>query len=524
MSWKLSRHAFTRFWDVHAWAGVVTSLVLYVMFFLGSVVLFYRPLTIWEEPILQAPAPTGHSLQAALELAKPLPEEFYFYLPYEGNGLPKIGYYLPGTSEWYMWWLDVERGATVPQRELAAAYVYDLHYLWNNATGFWLQYGGGVLVFGFLLTLVTGVLIHLQNLVPQLHRFRPERGRRTLWSDLHKVAGVMGLPFQLVYALTGALLVLSPLLFQLSVGPLFKGDEQRAADTAGALVEDPPPREYGGQAPALPLDVLVERAVAAEPRLVVESFIYRGHGREHGSVDVRGHIEGATFGDATVTLTAATGAVELIETPDAERSVATLARWIHGLHTVHYGGLEVRLMLWLLAVAGCITILTGNWIWLERRRAQQPSRINGLLARLTAGVGAGAVLALGVLFLASRLMPLEWPGRLAAEEIVLASSFIACLVHALAAQSSAAVWWRLLGLAGVVFLAVPLAATLRSPAGLFGMGPRLPVVVGVDVGLLVASALLFSLAAGIRRALRGPQRAPHPAPPAAHPLPTRVDA
>lgn len=508
MSWKLSRHAFTRFWDVHAWAGVVTSLVLYVMFLLGSVVLFYRPLTIWEEPILQSPAPTGHALQATLALAEPLPEEFYLYLPYEGHGLPKVGYYLPGTSQWHMWWLDVERGRQVPERELAAAYVYDLHYLWNNATGFWLQYGGGVLVFGFLLTLVTGVLVHLQNLVPQLHRFRPERGRRTLWSDLHKVAGVMGLPFQLVYALTGALLVLSPLLFQLSIGPLFQGDEQRAADAAGALIEDPPPREYGGHARALPLDELVARAAAAEPRLIIESFIYRGYGREHGSVDVRGQIDGATFGDATVTLTAATGAVELVQTPDAERSVATLARWIHGLHTVHYGGLEVRLLLWLLAIAGCVTILSGNWIWLERRRVKQPSSVNGLLARLTAGVGGGSVLALGSLFLASRMLPLEWPRRLAAEEIVLASSFIACLLYAFAARSSAAIWWRLLGLAALVFLATPLAATLRSPAGLFGAGPRLATVVGVDIGLLVASALLLTLAASIRRVQRGADSAP----------------
>lgn len=33
---KLSGHAFRRYWDVHAWSGVLTSLVVYVMFLLGS--------------------------------------------------------------------------------------------------------------------------------------------------------------------------------------------------------------------------------------------------------------------------------------------------------------------------------------------------------------------------------------------------------------------------------------------------------------------------------------------------------
>jgi uncharacterized iron-regulated membrane protein len=226
---RLSRHAFTRFWSAHAWAGVITALLVYVMFFLGGVVLFYHQLTVWEEPLLQRPPVELPSLEAALRVAQPESEEFYLYLPGEERAMTKVGYYLPDTTVWRMWWLDVDRGQRIPEREKAAAFVYDLHYLWHDVTGFWLQYGAGVLVFGFLLALVTGARIQLGRFRRQLFQLRPERERRVVWSDLHKVAGVFGLPFQLVYALTGSMMVLSPLLFELSIGPVSAASASAAA-------------------------------------------------------------------------------------------------------------------------------------------------------------------------------------------------------------------------------------------------------------------------------------------------------
>lgn len=498
----LSRHAFTRFWHVHAWAGVLTSLIVYVMFLLGSLVLFYKPLTIWEEPLVQRRPVELNSLQSLLELAGPLPDEFWLYLPQSDRALPKVGYYLPNSTAWRMWWLDIEHGQVIPQRELAAAYLYDLHYLWHDVTGYWLQYGAGVLVFGMLLAIVTGVLIQLRNATRQLNQFRPDRTTRVLFSDLHKVLGVFGLPFQFVYALTGAMMVLSPLLFELSIGPVFGGDSTRAADTAGALVEEPPPRDYGPPRRGLSLDALWMRARAAEPRLMVESVVFRGYLQEQGTVDIRGEVEGQPFGDGLVRLRARDGHVELVETPDNERAVGTVARWIHGLHTVHYGGLQVRLLLALLGFAGCVTILTGNWIWLERRAARGLRRGDVLLARLTAGVGAGAIVAVCALFLASRLMPMDWLPRLKVEERLLAVTFLGCIGWALAEREPLEAWWRQLLLAASMLAVTPLAARSASQAGLFGAGPKLEPVVGVEIGMYVLASVLLATALWLRKIAR----------------------
>ena len=496
---RLSRHAFTRFWLAHAWAGVLTALLVYVMFFLGSVVLFYRPLTIWEEPLVQRPPAELGSFDGLLKIAAPESEEFYLYLSNASRPLPKVGYYLPGTTLWRMWWLDVESGERIPEREKAAAFIYDLHYLWHDLTGFWLQYGAGVLVFGFLLALVTGGLIQWGRFRRQLYRFRPERERRVLWSDLHKVAGVFGLPFQLAYALTGSMMVLSPLLFELSIRPVFGGDLARAAATAGALVEDAPELDLGPARAPLPLDELVARARAAEPRLSVESVVYHGYGHAGATVDVRGPIAGQPFGDGMVHVMAATGHVEGVETPDRESRVGTLARWIHGIHTVEYGGPLVRWLLFVLALGGCVTLLTGNWIWLERRAAAGHSRGDVLLARLTAGVGVGCFAALGALLLSSRLLSLALPNRILLEELAMAGTFALSLLAAWRTRWTAALWWRGLAFAGALLALVPVAALGHSSAGLFGAGPSHPDVLAVDTALLVAGLVLLASAAALRR-------------------------
>ena len=71
MASKLSRHAFTRFWDLHAWSGVIAGLVLYIMFVTGGITLFHAQLETWEEPFAQRSSSGRKGLQAALNRAIP---------------------------------------------------------------------------------------------------------------------------------------------------------------------------------------------------------------------------------------------------------------------------------------------------------------------------------------------------------------------------------------------------------------------------------------------------------------------
>ncbi|WP_437656495.1 PepSY-associated TM helix domain-containing protein [Sorangium sp. So ce1182] len=509
MAKKLSRHAFTTFWDVHAWAGVIGGLLLYVMFLAGGITLFRRQLAVWEEPLTQQRSSVEQvGLQATLDqglsAAPATPEQLWLDLPADGLGAARILYYAQG--EGVSLWIHE---GLVREREALSNFLYELHYLSHRATGLWPFYLAGLLCVALLLALATGVLIHLKDIVSQFHRFRPDVKRRVLWSDMHKVLGVMGLPFQVMYAYTGAFFVFLGVLVQAFTGPVFGGDAARADRVAwgASYVEEP---ASGAPARGLTLDELTARARAAVPRFVPESYRVRHHGLDSGTVDVRGSVDGAPFGRGIVRLRATDGAILSVDAPGAEGARSGVIRWMYGLHLAEFGGVTLRFLFFVLAGATCGTILTGNWIWLARREARRESLGNRLLARLTAGIGAGMLVAIAALFLASRAFPLDWAGRATAEELTFVAALGLCVAWALAARDGGSLWWRQLGLAGLLLLPVPALAARWSGAGIFGAGPKLAAVVAVDVALLLAAAALCASAWALRRAASR-HAAPEPA-------------
>ncbi|WP_437633787.1 PepSY-associated TM helix domain-containing protein [Sorangium sp. So ce854] len=499
MAKKLSRHAFTTFWDVHAWTGVIGGLLLHVMFLSGGITLFRRQLAVWEEPLTQERSSieqTGlqATLDRALAAAGTTPEQIWLDLPEGGLGAARIQYFAQGEA--VSSWVHEE---IVPERERLSEFLYELHYLWHRATGDWLFYLGGLLCVALLLALATGVLIHLKDIVRQFHQFRPDRKRRVLWSDMHKVLGVMGLPFQVLYAYTGAFFVFLGVLVPVFTGPVFGGDAARADLAAwGASFADEPAR--GAPARGLTLDELTARARAAEPRLVPERLRIRHHGLDSGTVELRGAIEGVPFARGVVRLRATDGAVLSLDAPGAEGARSGAFRWIYGLHYADFGGVTLRILFFVLALATCATILTGNLIWLARREARRESLGNRLLARVTVGFGAGTIAAIAALFLASRVFPLDWGARAAAEDLTFVVVLGLCVAWALAARDGGRLWWQQLGLAGLLLLPVPALAARWSGAGLFGAGQKLGAVVAVDVALLVTAAALCASAWALRRA------------------------
>jgi uncharacterized iron-regulated membrane protein len=506
---KLSAHAFSRFWDVHAWSGVLGGLVLYVMFITGAITLFHEELEIWQEPMAQqAPAVGTHQAQFERALANlpSRPASVWFYP--KAHGAAELGYTDPKTDTWHKLSIDGPTGELVPERERLADFLYGLHFLWHEATGDWLYRCSGFLAVLLLLAIATGVLIHLKDFVRQFHQFRPGKSRRVLWSDLHKVLGVMGLPFQILYAYTGALIVLAPLLLGAFVRPVFGGDEKRAEVALWGM----PGFESGKAGPSaqvLALDELAERARRAAPRLVPDSYRVLHPGRENGLVDVQGTIRGTTpepYG--AVRLRLQDGRVIAIDSPATETAMLATWRWVRGLHYAYFGGITLRFLFFALALATAGTLLTGNWIWLARREARRRSAGNRLLARLTAGVGAGTLVATAALFLVSRVLPFDFAGRGPTEEMLFLVVFTGCIAWGFASPTERAVWWQQLGAAGLLLLPVPLLATRWSTAGLFGSGARIPAVVGVDIALLGVAFALFAVALALRRAATRPAESP----------------
>lgn len=164
---------------------------------------------------------------------------------------------------------------------------------------------------------------------------------------------------------------------------------------------------------------------------------------------------------------------------------------VYGIHFATYGGLGLKLLYFLLGIGGWLTILSGNWIWLERRAARRASRGNVILGRLTLGVGGGIIVAAAAILWINRLAAptVERPGL---EIWGFFGTWALVSVVALAVPHHRRSWAVLLGIADAGIAMVPILSVLFSPAHL-GNGGGLPGwrAAGVDIGAAAIGILLL---------------------------------
>ncbi|MEM9673917.1 MAG: PepSY-associated TM helix domain-containing protein, partial [Bacteroidota bacterium] len=121
--------------------------------------------------------------------------------------------------------------------------IYYLHYF-RQIPVIGLYLSGFVGLF-FLFAIITGLLIHWRNLLTKFYAFVKEGKWKVIWTNAHTVLGVIGLPFQLIYAITGAFFGLLSLILLPTVFLLYEGDTEKVFNkinpSAALTVEEDAP-------------------------------------------------------------------------------------------------------------------------------------------------------------------------------------------------------------------------------------------------------------------------------------------
>jgi len=138
----------------------------------------------------------------------------------------------------------------------------------------------------------------------------------------------------------------------------------------------------------------------------------------------------------------------------------TIASGFYGLHIGHFAGPILRWLYFICGLASTAMIGTGLVIWLGKRQLKHAK--SGVLPFelrvvevLNIASMAGLVVAVAVFFLANRLLPAELAGRADQEVNAFFIAWALSVVHALLRKGRTA-WVEQLGLAAVLFIAVPL--------------------------------------------------------------------
>ncbi|MET0403875.1 MAG: PepSY domain-containing protein [Cystobacter sp.] len=501
---KLTPRTFRIQWDSHAWSGVLASLFLFVIFFCGVFSLFREDIEVWQEPAFHTSPPgetppSFDALLASLEKELPLPRGTNLgLLTHEETRLVTAYVFTPEGSK--VFWVDPARGTVLPEHSRLSGELFWMHFFYRVPWGMELS---GLAAIALLVALVSGLVIHLKDLRTQWWRFRPDAKSRFSASDAHKVLGVFGLPFTAMMGWTGAVLCLVALVGQGLTAGVYKGDPARVTALRGHA--QPVRVEAHRDAPMLPLDALVARARGAVPGAQGVPRYVELHLRGDASAWVGVFFQLSPLGADHFAFVDAVKGDALATSVDYRTPSFTFERVLFDLHYAHFGGLLLKVLYALLALAGCAVLLTGNLIWLERRDEPRARRGNRLLERLTVGVSAGLVLAVAVYFAANRVLPeglarradWEFGVFLGAWALVTGLS----LLPRLTPRRLGAGWSAL---AAALYAGVVVADAVLQPANLFtALARGMPSVFLTEVLLMALAAGCAALAWGLR-APRGP--------------------
>jgi uncharacterized iron-regulated membrane protein len=508
--------------ELHTWAGVLLSALLFAIFWTGSLSVFDKEIDRWMMPStrlhwddsMQRPS-LDRDIRPLLEQRAADAPVWTIILPLERTPFLTLTY---GSEESRKSSRDLFHPTTLeplaqPLTLGASGFIYPVHHnltLRYKNIGAWLV---GIAGMAMLCLLVSGVVIH-RKLFSEFFTLRLHRafGRSTL--DVHNVVGVALLPFHLLITLSG-LIVAFAIYYPDAPQQTYREQVQSGVSAERAFLGEALGRirlraakEPGELAPLEPMVTKAEQ--------------YWGPGsvyllRVNNPKDANGNVLLRRTSHSSVTkdidnFRFASVSGEVMGRFQASTTVNTW-NFIAGLHYIQFRHDALRWLYFLGGLGGCVVIATGLFFWTQARRKKQQRHGHlgvSLMDALSIASVCGVILATLAFLLANRWLPMQEQlfglGRARAEILSFYALWLVASAHA--------VWrvvqdprlgylhaWReqCTAIALLAVLAVlanwlttgdHLLATLRS-----GNGP----VAGTDLCLLTAAALALLAAHKLRR-------------------------
>ncbi len=374
---------YNRFFHLHTVSGIVISVGLYVIFFAGAFALFLEETDHWEK------SPDTHEksvLYSELNydrLLDSLDQKYGLY----GRNISfrlengKIDHFdLSATkdtlvssekNESYELEIDPDTYKMVTHKEepySMGTLMYYLHFFYQGGqVGYYIS---GFVALFFLFAIVSGVIIHWKKIVPNFYQFRPLAKLKTIWTDAHTVLGMIGLPFQFIYALTGSMLVLS--IVSAPALLLFDGDFERATEEMGFAQQD----SLGVKTEKIyEVNSFINKVAPSWYTFTPGNITLENIGSTTMKLKASGNInaEHSNFLDTykEVSYLLISGEKE----PEKTESnyVKAIASGTYNLHYANYGDIGtwknylLKIIYFIMALITCFVIISGVLIWLEAR-------------------------------------------------------------------------------------------------------------------------------------------------------------
>ncbi|QKZ13210.1 PepSY-associated TM helix domain-containing protein [Spirosoma sp. KUDC1026] len=405
----MDNRKYNIYFNTHTVSGIIICAILYVMFFAGSFSFFKDDLAAWQknesylsrevaveknfnhilDSLAKQHALKGRDIDFSIQRHQagayvsmtashdPVIQKLKPKKKPEGKRGRGRGRGGDDDSAFFTYDFSKQQEADYASSYTIGEFLYRLHFLAQVNQIFPFRIGvpfgyllAGIVSFIFLFALITGLLLHWDKIASNFFTFRPWSKRKTVWTDLHTALGVIGFPYQLVFAVTGVVLIFNSFLIIPYTKLFYKGNNEKIYKDLGIGVKQE--FAYANKALTVQFDMnsLVAQTEQKWQRSEISLVAIRNFGDDNMHVVIQGkpQTDAQLNGQGELVYRVRDQKIVSEQTPLSPSSyLQTVRGFIYHLHFGDFGGRPLRVVYFVLGILGCIVINSGVMIWLVAR-------------------------------------------------------------------------------------------------------------------------------------------------------------
>ncbi|PIF00959.1 MAG: hypothetical protein CR994_02625 [Maribacter sp.] len=375
----MGKRNYNVFFNTHTVSGIVISVGLFIIFFTGSFSFFKEEIGSWQKG-----EKVNHGPISEVDcdgIIRKLHQEHNLNgrdldIYFEGNldvvrislGKTKDTINNPEGTAGAYYYLNLKDFTTKDYYENynLGEFLYRLHFLdpFVYPIG---RYLAGLIAIFFVFAIITGTIVHWKKILPDFYSFNPRSMLKKMWTDAHTALGIIGLPFQFMYGITGAFFIIGVLAL-LPASILFNNDQQK-------MMEEMRPRlktyEWKAMTSEKPLSVntLIERTEDLWSGFNVETISVSNFGGADMKYTIYGELDTKKrfIGVGRVAYDAYSGKAMYEKDPNELNYLEDFQVVWGRLHFADFGGITTRIIYFIFGILTCFVIITGVLVYIEAR-------------------------------------------------------------------------------------------------------------------------------------------------------------
>ena len=419
----MSNKNYNIFFNTHTVSGIIVSIALYIIFLAGAFALFKVEIEAWEKSewnnrSLRENIDFDFLLEKLAEDNFLLSRDLKFYLEGDSNSIyllmsaAKDSIHAPEQAKTtYYKSLDLKTANATSYTENYSygEFLYRLHFFSQlPRVGVYLA---GIVSLLFFFAIITGIIVHWKKMFSSFYQFNPKSSLKRIWSDAHTTLGFIGLPFQLIYALTGAYFGLS-ILVLIPANFLYGGDSDK-------LMNDLRPdrksyewiSELETEIPSVNDFVLknFSRWDYFNPKyLLIKNF--KGSNMRYELIGEL-HDSERFISSGIISYDIKNNLTEELSNPNELNYISDVQMSLSRLHFANFGGQLLKVLFFILALITCFVIVSGVLIWMEARNKKNRTSKQRKFSARTGSIYISLCLSLlpviAFFFIVVKLLPAE---------------------------------------------------------------------------------------------------------------------